>query len=132
LLATQSLRLLRERSVVKIRLLRLHNGELLGQDVRCALRGVWFPIESVLGILDPPSHEDGEAVCTACVEYFGERNPEEHATIAEYREAVRRYLEPVWASCEEISRADHKDAAAYERTFDASWIGRHRPEWASS
>ncbi len=87
-------------------------------------------MESVAGILEPTFEPFDEGVCPACLEYFGKRNPERFATIEEYREAIKRYPEPVWANSEEIRRAEIADADVYEETFDASWIGRHRPDWA--
>jgi hypothetical protein len=87
-------------------------------------------MESVVGILDSTFESFDEGVCPACIEYFGKRNPDSYLTNGEYQAAVERYPEPVWASSKEISRAEMADAESYEEAFDASQIGRHRPDWA--
>ncbi len=118
---------------MKIALQRLHNAENLGMKEVCVLCEVEFRVESILGIIDPIFEPFWENVCPACIEYFGKRNPERFATIEEYREAIERYPEAVWASGAEIERLQQEDLRndddAYWRMHDESWVGRSRPDW---
>jgi hypothetical protein len=114
---------------MKIGLMRLHNAEHLGGKVTCVLCEKEFRVESVLGIIEPIFEPFWEEVCPACIEYFGKRNPERFATLEEYREAVERYPEPVWANSEEIVRAEHE--GTYDETFDASWVS-HPPDYVQA
>jgi hypothetical protein len=49
---------------------------------------------------------DCKRVCPSCIEYLGKRNPEKYLTIEEFEEAKKRCPEPLWASVEDLVRAD--------------------------
>jgi hypothetical protein len=71
-------------------------------DWVCELCELPFVAESVRGAEDG----DGQSVCPSCIEYFGKRSPERFPTIEEYRDALRRFPEPIWSTEEELKRED--------------------------
>lgn len=56
------------------------------------------PASVVVYAASRPGGLDMGRVCASCVEYLGSRNPERCPTIEEYRELLRRYPGPMYAS----------------------------------
>jgi hypothetical protein len=106
-----------QRDCIEISLQRAFSPEIM-RETECGLCGLPFRVQSVV-VVGPWAYE----VCSGCVRYFGERNPERFPTIEEYRAACARYPEPIWGSNEEAGRAE-EDEAAYGRALEASWIRR--------
>ncbi len=67
---------------------------------------------------------DMGVACPACIEYLGARNPERSPTIEQYREFLRRFSEPMYASDEELRAAAEDFEDPSEVVYDASWLWR--------
>lgn len=111
---------------IEFRQVLLEDEEIL-EGVPCAICGCRFDTKSVVAEAignslfgpDCPGDQEGPT-CPVCVEYLGERNPERFPTIEEYEEALRLYPEPVFASVEELNRADRE--GTFNAAYNASWI----------
>lgn len=107
------------------------------------LMRAWTPEEVVGGLCGICGHEvepssiitmasdrdggmDMGFACLSCIEYLGSRNPEGCPSIEEYREILRKYPEPMYASYAEMRAA--AEAAGYEEPTDVayhdSWVWR--------
>ena len=61
----------------------------------CGICGVEFQSESVLAqVRTGPGGGDMGCACRVCVEYLGDRNPEQFQSIEEYEQALQRYPQP--------------------------------------
>lgn len=73
-----------------------------------------------------PGGTDMDRACLSCIEYVGARAPEMSPTIEEYRELLRRYPEPMYASEAEweaaAEAAGHMDPVTL--VYDDSWVWR--------
>ena len=110
--------------MLRIELRRAITPEEVG-ECRCALCGVDFRAGALYAwpvTEDRESIEDGGRVCPACVEYFGERNPDHFPTIAEYRRAAESYPAPILASVEEAIRLEQEDLERAYEVYAASNI----------
>lgn len=97
------------------------------EAVPCAICGCRFDTESVVAqaigndFFAPERPGDPVGVaCPACVEYLGKRNLERFPTVEEHEAALRRYPSPVFASDEDLNRADREGTIS--AAYDASWI----------
>lgn len=99
-----------------IELQRALTPELVEEE--CGLCGVRFRPESVIAWCN-----HAEPICPECVRYLGERNPERFPSIQEYRAAIERHPQPVWASVEEVMRVEAEDLDAFWKVYAESCIG---------
>lgn len=75
-----------------------------------------FRPDSVIAFAETNNRAEIGRTCPDCLEYFGRINPEYYPTIEVYRDALRRYPEPIWATGEEADRAEDEDFD-YSSTF---------------
>jgi hypothetical protein len=68
----------------------------------CAICKREFQIDAVIAVaMDRPEGWQIGVVCPACLRNLGERAPEQFPSLEEYRDALRRFPEPIWSSDEE-------------------------------
>lgn len=87
-------------------------------DWECGLCRRDFRVESVIAMADTRDRQDIGRICPDCTEHFGRINPEIFPTIEEYRDALRRHPEPIWASDEE---ADREEDAGFDHASTFVW-----------
>ena len=62
------------------------------------------------------------AVCPSCVDYFAQRNPSRFPSLADYRDAARRYPELMVASGEEMMAIEQEDEERAHELYAAGDI----------
>lgn len=85
-------------------------------DHECGLCARTFRPDSVIVFAETNRREEIGRLCPDCLEHFGRINPEYYPTAEVYRDALRRYPEPIWATSEEADRAEDEDFD-YSSTF---------------
>jgi hypothetical protein len=106
---------------MEMALKRAMEPEEVGAREECGVCGVEFTTEVVSAHV--LRHGPG-VVCTSCIAYLGERNPERFPTIEEYEEGNRTYTEPVYGSAEEIMALEHADDPSLHEAYRTSWLAR--------
>jgi hypothetical protein len=112
---------------MKIDLQRALVPEDFGREEPCAVCETPFRTESVIayaktdyGMSLADESKYTSAVCPECVEVLGAHRPDKFPTIEEYRTALRRYPEPVWASAAAAAAVEGTEAA--EDAYRASLL----------
>lgn len=109
----------------------------VGEAVECGICGIEFETEPVLVSAATDAREEIGYVCCPCVLRFGEWKQEQAVdhdwpTSREYREAVHRFPEPMFASGEELERADTGVPGEPGDPYLAAYIHRDRTPRAGS
>lgn len=92
------------------------------QEWECGLCGRDFEVESVIADAMTDDRYGIGRVCPSCVAYFGQRNPGRCPTLPDYRDAVRRYPEPIWPDYEAAVKAE--EGGAFEAEYAKSFVWR--------
>ena len=104
-----------------VELQRAFSPEELYED-DCGICGERFRSETVIAMVSDDSRMDLGRACPACVECLGRRGVSRFPTIEEYRAALARYPEPMWATDQAAARAE--EDGTFAEAFEASWIRR--------
>src|SRR3954469_6037379 len=89
------------------------------EEQMCPICWVDFQPAAVLARLD--TEHAYQPVCPSCIEYLGQRNPQKYPTLEEYKEALKRYTGPAFASDQTEEEAEED---AWEEVYRATWISR--------
>lgn len=97
----------------------------------CGICGHEVAPSSVLTYAATDGRTDMGRACESCIEYLGVRAPEKCPSIEEYRELLRRYPEPMYASYDEMRAAAeatgyYDDPAMF--VYDDSYVWMVRDE----
>jgi len=113
-----------------IELYRAWAPEHLTEDT-CGVCGHTIAPTSVIASVATDDRNDMGVACPSCVEYLGSRSPEKSPTIEFYREMLRQFPAPMYASEEALLAAaeDYEDPS--EIAYEASWLWRVSRENAS-
>lgn len=100
--------------------------EVSGSGGECGICGHEVEPSSVVTYAATDHRTDMGRACPSCIEYVGARTPEMSPTIEEYRELLRMYPEPMYASEAEweaaAEAAGHMDPVTL--VYDDSWVWR--------
>jgi len=96
--------------------------DAVGKEVVCGLCEQDTPLGIVNAHIVGPRSEDLGIACPSCITLLGRWMPDRFVTIEECQQAVREHPEPVFASLEELSRAE--DAGTFDDAYWASWLDR--------
>ncbi len=90
----------------------------------CGICGDEAAPSSVIASAATDAADDMGVACPSCIEYLGARNPERSPTIEQYREFLRRFPEPMYASDEELQAATEDFEDPSEVAYEESWLWR--------
>jgi hypothetical protein len=103
---------------MELKLQRALCPEQISEEIPCLFCDVRFRPGSVVVVAS--QEHTYELVCPECLAYVGRRNPERFPTWEQYEEALRRFPKPIWASQEEVNRAERE--GTYWPEWDRSFV----------